>query len=144
MRRYSPWSLSSVWRDACAIRALAYRAGGSEAVGAFTTEALATGRGSLDGVLCRQRRFRGSSSQRVKSVMEAVLRDRQLAAFDAVDQTMLAGNAPRPPAGEISFKGLGLAEPGEGVALDVLDQRIYLVAYPLLSHMFRTLGMCEK
>lgn len=59
---------------------------------------LVTGRGSRDGVLARQRRLCGRSSQRVKSVMEAALRDLQLAAFDAVDQTMLAGNAPRPPA----------------------------------------------
>ena len=33
---YSPRSLSSVWRDAHAIRALAYRAGGAEAVGPGT------------------------------------------------------------------------------------------------------------
>ena len=111
MRRYSPWSLSSVWQDACAIRALAYRAGGAQAAGAFTTEGL-----EASTVFC---------------------------AFDAVDQTMLAGNAPRPPAGEITFKGLGRAEPGEGMALDVLDQRIYLVAYPLLPYMFRTLDMCK-
>jgi hypothetical protein len=67
-----------------------------------------------------------------------LLRDLQLAAFDAVDQTMLAGNAPRPPAGEITFKALGLAEPGEGVALEHAIERARKGAslYPLEASLF--------
>jgi len=46
------------------------------------------------------------------------------AAEDAVDDAMVCGDPPRPPAGEVAAQRLGLADPGERVAPDVLDQGV--------------------
>lgn len=45
-------------------------------------------------------------------------------AADAIDDPVVCGDPARPPAGEVTAQWLGLADAGERIAADVMDQCI--------------------
>ena len=42
----------------------------------------------------------------------------------AIDQSMLAGEPPRPPTGQVALQGLGSAGPAKRIAATLLDQTV--------------------
>jgi len=65
----------------------------------------------------------------IRSIMETTLRDLQYTGDDSVDQAMLAGDPSRPKPSQIALQRLRFAQSCKRTALNIVDQRIDLVAY---------------
>src|SRR6266571_3945824 len=64
----------------------------------------------------------------MQSIVKTALDDLQHALFDAVDQSMFPVDATRPEAAQISLQWLRLADAGERMPLNIVEQRIDLVS----------------
>ena len=61
--------------------------------------------------------------------METALRDLKHASLDAVDQAVLSVDAARPEAAQIPFQWLRFTQSSKRMALNIIDQRIDLIAH---------------
>ena len=69
----------------------------------------------------------GAGLRALLSIVETALDDPQFQSLNEVDQTMYAGDASRPTAGQIVFKRFGLTQPGKRRALDIFDESINFI-----------------